>query len=301
MSSKYSLIKHIGELYQRGENVIKYLKAADNRTFNTTEDILISYDFQAGSYTKSYLSNPEYRETFTSSLADILKNLGDFETVLEAGCGEATNLIILARHLPSETRLGGFDLSWSRVKVGQDFARTRNLLPTLFCGDLFNIPLADKSVDVVYTSHSIEPNGGREAEAIAELARVARKWLVLLEPAYDMASKEARARMEEHGYVKDLGKTIANLGLHLQESRLFPVCSNPLNPTGLYLVRLENTTCSKAQFEFRCPVSKLPMALSKNAFFSRDSLLAYPILEDVPCLLEGNAILATKFENSSVA
>jgi ubiquinone/menaquinone biosynthesis C-methylase UbiE len=32
----------------------------------------------------------------------------------------------------------------------------------LVVADLFHIPFADNSVDVVYTSHSLEPNGGRE-------------------------------------------------------------------------------------------------------------------------------------------
>jgi len=32
-----------------------------------------------------------------------------------------------------------------------------------------------------------------------------------------------------------------------------------------------------------------------NAFFSKESLLAYPVIEEIPCLLPQNAIVATKF------
>ena len=296
MNNKLALVNHLAGLYKSGGNIIKHLKSLDGRTANTTEDILISYDFQAGSYIKAYRENPDYLQSYTSHLTDVLMGLGSFGTILEAGCGEATTLAVLGQKLPPHTGLAGFDLSWSRVRLGRQFASDNGLTPTLFSADLFNIPLADKSVDVVYTSHSIEPNGGRETEAIAELARVARKWLVLLEPAYDLAPLEARLRMEEHGYVQNLASVISGIGLHLQEHRLFPVCVNPLNPTGLYLVRLNDLDGVRNEFQFQCPVSRMPMVPCKGAYYSRESLLAYPVLDGIPCLLEGNAILATKFE-----
>jgi hypothetical protein len=147
-------------------------------------------------------------------------------------------LTVLAKQFEQSAAWHGFDVSWSRVRLGKDFAGKHRIGADLFCGDLFNIPLADGSMDVVYTSHSIEPNGGREREAIRELARVAGKWLVLLEPAHEFAPPEARARMEKHGYIRGLPEAIQAEGLELVEHRLFPVCVNPLNPTGLYVIRI---------------------------------------------------------------
>jgi hypothetical protein len=265
--------------------------------FNTVEDIMISYDFQAGSYIRSYEQNPGYLDGYTAELRKVLGRLGPMDTLLEAGCGEATTLGVLAAGMPARPALGGFDISWSRVKLGLGFAAARGLSPQLFCADLFRIPLADRSVDVVYTSHSIEPNGGRERDAISELARVARKWLVLLEPAYDLASADARQRMESHGYVRNLAATIRDLGLELAEHRLFPVCANPLNPTGLYLVKIGSPAGRASAFAFQCPVSGTPLEPGPDAYFSPESLLAYPVLRGVPCLVENNAILATRFSD----
>jgi hypothetical protein len=299
MTSKLALTRHIAELYARGENLMANLRSLSGRAgangSNTVEDIMISYDFQAGSYIRSYEQDPAHVDRFTAELRNVLAPLGPIDTLLEAGCGEARTLSVLASGMPARPALGGFDISWSRVKLGQAFASRYELSPALFCADLFRIPLADHSVDVVYTCHSIEPNGGREREAIAELARVARNWLVLLEPAHDLAGEEARRHMESHGYVQNLAATIRSLGLDLVEHRLYPVCANPLNPTGLYLVKIGSTSEPATAFRFQCPVSGTPLEPGPDAYYAPESFLAYPVLRGVPCLLESNAILATKF------
>ncbi len=295
MSKNLILTQHLAELYAKGENLMAYLKEVAERDSNSVEDIMLSYDFQAGSYIRAYETSPDYLDRYTGELFDVLSRTGSFGSLLEVGCGEATTLSLLGQRLSNEIELSGFDVSWSRVKLGREFAERCGLRPSLFCADLFKIPLADHSVDIVYTSHSIEPNGGREREAIQELARVARKWLVILEPAYDLAPAEARERMEKHGYVRNLAETIRGLGMELVDHRLFPVSANPLNPTGLYVVRLNPELEDVSELRYRCPVSGGELQQTPEAFFSRTSLLAYPILGGVPCLSENNAILATQF------
>ena len=49
------------------------------------------------------------------------------------------------------------------------FIRASTLQLTLFVGDLFAIPVADSSFDVVYTSHSIEPNQAEKGSAHGSL------------------------------------------------------------------------------------------------------------------------------------
>lgn len=293
--NKLTLASHIGEIYQSGGNIIEYLRSLDGSRANTVEDIKISYDFQAGSYISSYKKNPGYLESYTEAIAEVFSKLGCFQTCLEVGCGEATTLALLAGKLGPKT-FGGFDISWSRIKYGQQFCQQRGLDPSLFCADLFNIPLESGSVDVVYTSHSIEPNGGREAEAITELVRVARKWVVLLEPAYEFAEAEAKSRMEKHGYVKNIAKTISELGFKLVRSEPFPISSNPLNPTGLYLIDVNADAGSQVDFKYRCPVAHVCMQPFKDVFFARESMLAYPVLDGVPYLLASHAVLASKYQ-----
>jgi ubiquinone/menaquinone biosynthesis C-methylase UbiE/uncharacterized protein YbaR (Trm112 family) len=295
-----NLVEKIKVLYENGGNIIQFLRESDKRTTNTIEDILISYDFQAGSYVAEYYSDRDRKDAYSKALAAVINGLGTFDSILEAGVGEATTLGAMLPHLtvhPSD--VFGFDLSWSRIFYGSDFLRKLGLDETvLFTGDLFEIPLADSSVDVVYTSHAIEPNGGKEREALLELFRVTRQYLVLLEPAFEFAMPEGQERVKRLGYVTELFKTVGKLGMSLVEHRPFEHISNPLNPTGLMVIKKETDAQPINRPKLACPVTKRPLARYGNeAMYSRESLLAYPVLRGIPCLLRQNAILAAHFLN----
>lgn len=292
---RLNILTRIKELYSENKNIMEYLRSQDGRSYNTTEDILISYDFQSGSYTKFHLQNPEIKERFCLNLAKELERLGEFDSILEAGVGEATtlgNLLVSLKSKPKEAY--GFDLSWSRIKYARHFLDSLNLTNVqLFTGDLFCSPIKDNSIDIVYTTHSIEPNGGREKEALSELYRITRKYLILLEPAYELAGEEARRRMINLGYITNLHASALELGLNVVDYRLFGESVNPLNPTGLMIIKKD--FASKTSNPLCCPLTKTKLIKKNNGYFSKESLLAYPIIDKIPCLLSQNAIVATHF------
>ncbi len=292
----YSEIKKIKELFDSGANVMEYYRNQSNSRSNTIEAIKISYDLQAGTYIEGYKNNLEFNALYTKALADVLEGLGQVDSILEAGVGEATTLANVVEKMKNNISYScGFDISWSRVNYARAFARSKNVNDNwLFTGDLFHIPLKDNCVDIVYTSHSIEPNGGREKEALQELYRIASRYLVLLEPAYELASEEAKARMEHHGYVRGLKSTAEDLGYKVAEYRLFDHIINPLNPTGLIVIE-KNAAANPVQPKFACPITGGIMERSGDCFYAAESLMAYPIIGGVPCLLAENGILASGF------
>lgn len=162
----------------------------------------------------------------------------------------------------------------------------------LCTASMFSIPLPDNSIDVVYTSHSIEPNGGKEEEAVAELYRVTSKYLILLEPAYELADPKAQERMRLHGYCINLQTAIRNLGYSIEHHGLYPHCINPLNPTGITVISKNSPTQGKA--EFCCPATKQALLKTEGALLSPAHLAAYPVLGGIPCLREENAIIASQ-------
>ena len=213
--------------------------------------------------------------------------------------GEATTLAgVLAECAVKPDVAFGFDVSWSRVSVANQWLRENGQRAELFVADLLNIPMEDESVDVVYSSHSLEPNRGKEEEAIRECLRVARKAVVLVEPIYELASREAQARIRSHGYVEGLRETAERLGAKVSDYRLLDYTPNPLNPSGV--IHLTKSGASDGSIElsgvsvWRCPVTDVALEAGKEFFYARQVGLAYPVLRGVPMLRAEHVIVASE-------
>ena len=286
--------------YKQGENIIEYLNKSQSQKRNEVQDILISYDLQSSQYLKSLSDNISFKKKYCQSLANKINGLGDFDSILEVGIGEGTTIGVLNKYLNNNPSFfGGFDLSWSRVKYAKHFFEELNL-PTnnLFCANLFNIPLKDNSIEVVFTSHSIEPNGGKEEQALKELIRVTKDYLILLEPAYELSNTEAQHRMDKHGYIKGIKETAIKLGLEILEHRLFDYSASDKNPTGITIIKKNKPEVNKKnKAVFICPITKTTLEkINENLFFSKEGLLSYPIINSIPYLLEENAVLTSHLQ-----
>lgn len=288
-------LKEIQKEYKSGTNIIKFINGS-RKAKNSSESILVSYDLQAGTYVDLAKNHLTYLNNYTSALAKEIDLLGSFNSILEVGVGEGTTLAHLVSKFKKKPKtILGFDISWSRIKYANNYLLKNSIKNSqLFVGDLFRTPLMNDSVDIVYTSHSIEPNGGREKESLRELYRITKSYLILLEPSWEFASRDGKKRIEELGYVKNLYKHAKDLGYKVIKHQLFEYSANPLNPTGLIIIeKKSNQTNSKDIFA--CPVTKTKLAFKDDCYYSADSLLAYPIIGKIPCLTPDNAVVATHF------
>jgi hypothetical protein len=284
--------------YARNENITRLLRESSGLGTNDQSAILIAYDLQAGSYVRA-LDNLEYRKLhgqYADAITAVLAPLQP-RSILEPGVGEATTLrAVLSRMgLPKNTPIFGFDLSWSRVHIGRRHCEAGKVSANLFVGELEAIPLPDRAADVVYTSHAIEPNFGRESEILSELYRVTGRYLVLLEPSYELASAEARARMESHGYCRGLRETAERVGWKILTHELLTTSLNPVNPTGVIVIEKQMATTDASSQEFACPSCRRRLLPAEGALFCDTEGLAYPTLRNIPCLARHNAILASRF------
>jgi uncharacterized protein YbaR (Trm112 family) len=298
---KYCDLRPAFAAFREGRNVTATLRELLGEPNNTPEIIDIAYDLQAGTYIEEFKKNPAQSRAYASQLSEMLMAYVEpGDRMLDVGTGEMTIFTDVANDC-SGCVLDHYamDISWSRMQVGRKF-----VVPTMradvaarlqyFVGDLFHLPLRSKSIDVVWTSHAMEPNGGREQEALAELLRVARKWVVLFEPSYEKNSPEGQARMARLGYIKGLPDAITAAGGTLQAFEPIGAQTNPLNPTYAYVITPpRGNLAERPSLEWACPATGLAMERKADCFWSDGSKLAYPIIGGIPVLRAEAAVLAT--------
>ena len=290
-------MKQAKELYERGENIMRLCREAESSEVNSLNGILAAYDLQAGSYVR-LLSDPvhaQFAKAYCGAIAGILDRLSPV-SVMEAGVGEATTLVNTLhqmRHRPPHAL--GFDISWSRVAVGREFAEANHANPRLFVGSLEDIPIEDDSVDVVYTSHSMEPNRGGEIRILRELFRVTRRYLVLLEPSNELGGADTKRHIEEHKYCLDLYRHAQSLGFNVVEHRLFDHIKNPENETALMIIAKRDSAEAYAGDFLACPSCHGALVYNTGNYFCTECLMVYPEVAGIPCLLKSHGILATRY------
>jgi ubiquinone/menaquinone biosynthesis C-methylase UbiE len=294
--------RKLKSLYEQGQNIGAILREEKGTQHNTEEIIEITYDLQTGSYIK-LMQNEAYaknKEAYTAEIARTILTFCDPSSILEAGIGEATTMASVLKNLNNTNiRSYGFDLSWSRVAYAKRWLWKSNISNVTLCtGSLFHIPFANDSIDIVYTYHSIESNGGQEEPILRELYRITKKFLILLEPAYEFANPEAKRRMESHGYCRNLNGISQSLGYAVIEHKPFPFTDNPLNPSALTIIkknRKDTTRVDVPETAFVCPKYKVPLKEIGGMLFSPEGLIVYPILAGIPCLRIENSIVASKY------
>lgn len=306
MTSKYPNIQELREAFAQGANITQYMREHQvsmgsdpaDVPLNSVEAIEAAYDLQAGSYERYAIDHPSYQAAYAAAMFESCRQVfraGD--RVLDCGAGELTTLSAFSHYLPADIELLAFDISVSRIRVGNRYASRsmrndlRSSLQT-FVADMHRIPLAENSVDVVMTSHALEPNRGREAMLIRELIRVARRSVILFEPSYENNSDEGRARMDELGYVRGLPESIRSAGGELLSCSAVSTTQNPLNPTYCYVIGVSDHQPAQPS-GFLCPRSACLLERKEGYWWSARGGWAYPEIEGVPCLREQFAVLMT--------
>lgn len=295
MSEQNLSINDLRQAYARNKNITKLL--SENGDWDREEVIEIAYDMQSGSYTQGALANPERLQRYAREINELCHEFifpGDL--ILDCGAGELTTLSALSHHLPEKTRLLACDISLSRLNVGRCFAERvmrKDLAQDLrlFVADMGRLPLADNSVDVVFTSHALEPNHGREAKLFKELLRISRRHMILFEPSWENATELMRARMDEHGYVRDLPRHIEEAGGRMISVEPLPHPLNPMNPTYCYIVEVADRFNPKDDAAFQCPRSGFPLLKRSNYWWSMEGGWAYPEIEKIACLRTKHGVL----------
>jgi len=294
--------RRLKALFDARQNIMEVLRTERGQDTNDSLAILLAYDLQAGSYLQT-LKDPDVwagNEATTQAFAGLFDSLGG-GSILEAGVGEAKIISHVVEKMQTPpSAVYGFDISLSRVLYGAAYARQRGQDIRLFTGNMLEIPIADNAFDIVFTSHAMEPNRGQERALIQDLYRVARRYVVLLEPSWELGNEATRAHIEKHRYVRGIPDVLAELGLDVVEHRLFGIYGNPNNQSALTIIRKDGVDGPKADWTagghpYASPIGHDPMQSVDGAYYAETDGLIFPIISGIPCLLAENGILCTKY------
>lgn len=298
MSEQKTTVSELKQLFSENRNIMAHMRQERKSTENSIEAILVSYDLQSGSYVAAR-NDPVYRARHDAYSAELASLVGATspDSLLEAGIGEATTLCsVLSQMERVPSVASGFDIAWSRVHYAKRHAKSMGFPGLHLCtGDMAAMPFEDNAFDVVYTSHAVEPNHGREAAILAELYRVARHRVVLCEPSYELGGEDTRKRIEEHGYCRGLPRIAEELGAKVVLHRLFKNLVSTNNETAALVLEKESAPAHKTDSVFGCPSCRARLEKLHGQWFCGHCSLVYPVIRDIPCLLRGNGILATHF------
>lgn len=295
----YFDINKARDVYNSGGNVTDFLKKELNEENNTSEIIEAAYDLQSGSYIDIVMKNRDFISLYINEMRSLLfPYIKSSDNLLDVGTGELTTLSLLfedSNIYPKE--IYACDISWSRLYKGMNFWNSiinkKNIHINPFVSDIKKLPLITKSVDVLISSHALEPNGGYLPELLKELFRVCKKTLLLFEPSYELNTIEGRERMDKLGYIKGLEKESKKLGAKIIDVHLMNNISNPLNPTACYIIEPPQQKGTKSKSIFSVPGTDFQLANRSNFLVSPDVGVVFPILENIPILKENASILAT--------
>jgi len=302
---RYFDILEAKKAYSENRNVTELLRSQKKVNLNTSEIIETAYDLQAGTYINHVKKNPIQAKLYSMELAEILdKHVKSTHTLLDIGTGELTTLSSVITQLSRKPNaIYAFDISWSRIFKGMAYAKknmasTYNLLK-LFVGDINEISLLNKSVNITTSSHALEPNGKRLKDLMNELFRVTIDKLILFEPCFEINSKEGKRRMNKLGYIKNIDGVVKELGGKMREKIILKNSINPLNPTVCFIITPPSIGVNSLKMRkdksnlFSVPGTNIPLKKITNFYFSNETGLCFPILKDIPIFKSNSSILAS--------
>ncbi|MBX2806319.1 MAG: class I SAM-dependent methyltransferase [Hyphomicrobiales bacterium] len=275
------------KLFAAGQNVVNGLSADEDTRRLAIE---ISYSLQSGSYTDYSKSDfaAAIREEGHRMIEPILRdhNVG---SILDCGTGEGTRWF--GFNYPTQ-RMYCLDASFHRLVYCKRNLREIDAIAnaSVIKGNMVKLPFAEASVDAVFTCHSIEPNTDRDASCIIEqIFGIARKLVVIMEPNYRDAEPEMKARMEAHGYARNIWDVALNQpDYDIIDQGSFENVPNPLNRTSYIVARRRRVP--QLQDILVSPIDGIPLTRHESAWIDGNSCMAFPIFNGIHCLAPEDAV-----------
>ncbi len=190
----------------------------------------------------SRLSHRQVRDAYLAPIqAEIQRLASELNRpvrVLEVGCGNGTNLMLMKQQFGDQVKLCGIDISLSRIDVGRqfwgeslqgiEFQQTSATDLSMYGNGRF---------DVVYSVCALEQITYRIPEVVSEMERVAAHSVVCVEPVYEYGNAVQRLYNIVNDQCRTLLHDLRESSLQIEEQGILRILHNPLNPVGVVIGR----------------------------------------------------------------
>lgn len=170
--------------------------------------------------------------------------------VLEVGCGNGTNLMVLKKALGDMAELRGIDISAERLRQGREYWGARLDGVEMLEDSATTLDTqADNTADLVYSVHCLEQIPYAVDACLSSIARVTRVRAVFVEPLWEVANPTQRLYTLSGDQLRTLLPSLGRSDLQVVETRRAEILANPLNQTGFVVAapRSRRADGTKAQ------------------------------------------------------
>ncbi len=274
-----NLYRTLNYKFKKKQNIQQFLK---KNKFTHDQIIKISYDIQSGTYINFYtkLSKKRINQIYYPLVDSINQEFLNCKTFLDFGCGELTSSKYIFKNLSNKIEnYFATDISLNRLILGQkylkkDLAKKDFNKIKIFCNSNLLLPFKNNSIDLVITSHALEPNNKNKDKIIKELIRVSKYGLVLMEPHYESADNLQKKRMNKFGYIKGLEKVFHKYKCSIKIlKKQFHL--NNLNKSSIFIIKKKQHLKQNNSY-YVDPIDKSELKKINNFLYSKKNFRLYP-------------------------
>ncbi len=199
---------------------------------------VFTYDHGRMAYVTLKAVRDAYLAPVEAEIAALADRLDRPVRVLEVGCGNGTNLMLLKERLGDRATFAGFDIAARRIELGRAYWGPRLDGIELTVDSALTLSgQADKAADLVFSVHCLEQLPYHVPQALAAMSRVAAHRMVLVEPLWEISNTAQRLYALLGDQLRTLLPEVEAAGLTVLRTEAPEVLANPLNRTGVLVIQ----------------------------------------------------------------
>ncbi|HVJ42672.1 MAG TPA: class I SAM-dependent methyltransferase [Dongiaceae bacterium] len=158
--------------------------------------------------------------------------------ILEIGCGNCINLVLIKQKYGPRVELTGYDISHRRIEVARDyFGAELDGVELKVCSATDPVPAAERGAfDLVFSMHCLEQIPFAVQQAVEGVCERSSGLAVMIEPVFEFARPEQKLYLIYSDFVRTLLPTVAYLGYRITRAEPLAIESTLKNQSSIIVV-----------------------------------------------------------------